>query len=54
MNTLQFIIKCLNNKLIFLKNTRIEAESSGDFEKVISLDIQIQDIEQTLQALSSL
>jgi hypothetical protein len=52
--TIEFLIRVLTNRLTRLKDARIHAESSGDLERIVELDLEITETESTLTQLSSL
>jgi hypothetical protein len=52
--TIEFLIRILTNRLTRLQDSKIQAEASGDLERVVELASQILETEITLAELRSL
>jgi hypothetical protein len=50
----EFLIRVLTNRLIRLRESKIQAESNGDIERIVNLDAEIIETEATIAQLSSL
>jgi hypothetical protein len=51
---IEFLIRILTNRLTRLRDSRILAEADGDLERLINLDADISETENTLNTLRAL
>jgi hypothetical protein len=51
---IEFLIRILTNRLTRLRDNRILAEANGDLEKLLDLDADISETENTLNTLRAL
>jgi len=52
--TIEFLIRVLTNRLTRLRDVRIHAESQGELESIVKLDVEIAETESTINQLSTL
>jgi hypothetical protein len=51
---IEFLIRILTNRLTRLRDNRILAEANGDLERLLDLDADISETENTLNTLRAL
>lgn len=52
--TIEFLIRILTNRITRLRDSKIQAEANGDLERIVELDLEINETQATLTQLISL
>lgn len=49
--TIEFLIRILTNRLTRLRDSKIQAAANGDLERMVELDAEIAETENTINTL---
>lgn len=52
--TVDYLIDLLNRRILTLSNNRASAESNGDLDRVIAIDAELSETQETLSQLQTL